>query len=222
MEFLRRNTDADGQDHAAGPVHHEPAGEGRVLQGRRSVGDGLSPPPSTRRCAIWCAPAPTSSSSTSRGCATIPRRHARYGVEGHQPRARGVEGADGGAPVLRLRRGGARRDQAAPATAFLAELAGTIASTDLDRERAAEASTSACSRIWRRRTSCSACSIWPTRRSRRRRSSPRASAAASKHVPAERLIPAPDCGMKYLPREVAFGKLKAMVAGAAIVRNELS
>ena len=38
----------------------------------------------------------------------------------------------------------------------------------------------------------------------------------------ERLIPAPDCGMKYLPRDVAFGKLKAMVEGAAIVRRELS
>ncbi|MGE4166720.1 MAG: uroporphyrinogen decarboxylase family protein, partial [Xanthobacteraceae bacterium] len=34
--------------------------------------------------------------------------------------------------------------------------------------------------------------------------------AGLKHLPAERLIPAPDCGMKYLPREVAFGKLKAM------------
>ena len=38
----------------------------------------------------------------------------------------------------------------------------------------------------------------------------------------DRLVPAPDCGMKYLPREVAFGKLKAMVDGAAIVRAELS
>ena len=37
-----------------------------------------------------------------------------------------------------------------------------------------------------------------------------------------RLIPAPDCGMKYLPREVAFGKLKALAEGAAIVRAELS
>jgi 5-methyltetrahydropteroyltriglutamate--homocysteine methyltransferase len=37
----------------------------------------------------------------------------------------------------------------------------------------------------------------------------------------DKLIPAPDCGMKYLPREVAFGKLKAMVEGAAIVRKEL-
>ena len=42
-----------------------------------------------------------------------------------------------------------------------------------------------------------------------------------KYVSAERLIAAPDCGMKYLPREVAFGKLKAMVEGAAIVRAEL-
>ena len=42
------------------------------------------------------------------------------------------------------------------------------------------------------------------------------------HMPAERLIPAPDCGMKYLPRDVAFGKLKAMVEGAAIVRRALS
>jgi 5-methyltetrahydropteroyltriglutamate--homocysteine methyltransferase len=45
--------------------------------------------------------------------------------------------------------------------------------------------------------------------------------AALEHVPPERLIPAPDCGMKYLPRDVAFGKLKALVDGAAIVRAEL-
>ncbi|MFZ0657698.1 MAG: hypothetical protein WAM05_03225, partial [Candidatus Binataceae bacterium] len=46
--------------------------------------------------------------------------------------------------------------------------------------------------------------------------------AALKHIPAERLMVAPDCGMKYLPREVAFGKLKAMVEGAKIVRARLS
>jgi 5-methyltetrahydropteroyltriglutamate--homocysteine methyltransferase len=43
-----------------------------------------------------------------------------------------------------------------------------------------------------------------------------------KHLPADRLIPAPDCGMKYLPRDVAFGKLKALVEGAAIARRRLS
>jgi len=41
------------------------------------------------------------------------------------------------------------------------------------------------------------------------------------YVPAEKIIVAPDCGLKYLPREVAFGKMKAMADGAAIVRAEL-
>ncbi len=36
-------------------------------------------------------------------------------------------------------------------------------------------------------------------------------------VPAERLVAAPDCGMKYLPRELAFAKLEAMVEGARLV-----
>jgi 5-methyltetrahydropteroyltriglutamate--homocysteine methyltransferase len=42
---------------------------------------------------------------------------------------------------------------------------------------------------------------------------------ALKYVPAERLMLAPDCGMKYLTRETAFGKLKAMVEGTKIVRT---
>ena len=46
--------------------------------------------------------------------------------------------------------------------------------------------------------------------------------AGLKYVKAENLIPAPDCGMKYLTREVAFGKLKALADGAAIVRREIS
>jgi len=45
--------------------------------------------------------------------------------------------------------------------------------------------------------------------------------AGLKHLAAEHLIAAPDCGMKYLPRDIAFGKLKAMADGAAIVRAEL-
>jgi 5-methyltetrahydropteroyltriglutamate--homocysteine methyltransferase len=43
-----------------------------------------------------------------------------------------------------------------------------------------------------------------------------------KYVAAERLIPAPDCGMKYMPRHIAFGKLKAMCDAAATVRKEIS
>jgi 5-methyltetrahydropteroyltriglutamate--homocysteine methyltransferase len=40
-------------------------------------------------------------------------------------------------------------------------------------------------------------------------------------VPAERLVLAPDCGMKYLPRETAFGKLCALSAAARAVRAQL-
>jgi len=40
------------------------------------------------------------------------------------------------------------------------------------------------------------------------------------YVKPENIIIAPDCGMKYLPREVAFGKMRAMVEAAKILRGE--
>ena len=46
--------------------------------------------------------------------------------------------------------------------------------------------------------------------------------AGLKYLKPERLVPAPDCGMKYLPRETAFGKLQALVEGARLVRRELA
>jgi 5-methyltetrahydropteroyltriglutamate--homocysteine methyltransferase len=42
------------------------------------------------------------------------------------------------------------------------------------------------------------------------------------YVPAERIVVAPDCGLKYLPHDIAYGKMRAMVEGAKIVRQELS
>lgn len=39
---------------------------------------------------------------------------------------------------------------------------------------------------------------------------------------AENIILAPDCGMKYLPRDVADGKMRAMVAGVQILRTKYS
>ena len=41
------------------------------------------------------------------------------------------------------------------------------------------------------------------------------------HCAAERIVVAPDCGLKYLSRDAALGKIKSMVDGAAIVREEL-
>jgi 5-methyltetrahydropteroyltriglutamate--homocysteine methyltransferase len=45
--------------------------------------------------------------------------------------------------------------------------------------------------------------------------------AALEVVPAERLHLAPDCGMWFLPREVAFAKTRAMAVASAMVRAEL-
>jgi 5-methyltetrahydropteroyltriglutamate--homocysteine methyltransferase len=42
------------------------------------------------------------------------------------------------------------------------------------------------------------------------------------HVPANRVVVAPDCGMKYLPRPIAFAKMQSMVEGAALVRREIA
>ena len=46
--------------------------------------------------------------------------------------------------------------------------------------------------------------------------------AALAYLPPERIVAAPDCGMKYMPRDVAFGKLKALADGAALVRARLT
>jgi 5-methyltetrahydropteroyltriglutamate--homocysteine methyltransferase len=42
------------------------------------------------------------------------------------------------------------------------------------------------------------------------------------YVPADKIVVAPDCGLKYLPHDVAYGKMRAMVEGARIVRAELA
>jgi 5-methyltetrahydropteroyltriglutamate--homocysteine methyltransferase len=42
------------------------------------------------------------------------------------------------------------------------------------------------------------------------------------YVPADKIVIAPDCGLKYLPRDVAYGKMCAMVEGAKIVRGDLA
>ena len=46
--------------------------------------------------------------------------------------------------------------------------------------------------------------------------------AGLRYVDPTKLVIAPDCGMKYLPRATAFGKLKSMAEGAATVRRELA
>jgi 5-methyltetrahydropteroyltriglutamate--homocysteine methyltransferase len=42
------------------------------------------------------------------------------------------------------------------------------------------------------------------------------------HVPAQQIVVAPDCGLKYLPCDIAYQKMCAMVEGAGIEWQELT
>ena len=82
-------------------------------------------------------------------------------------------------------------------------------------------SISASSAISPARRSCSGSSTSTRSASRRRTRWPGRIRRGLRYVAAERLVAAPDCGMKYLPRDRAYGKLEALARGAAIVRGEL-
>ena len=104
---------------------------------------------------------------------------------------------------------------------FLPELAG-VASTRSRSRRPSRTSTPASSSRCPARRSSSASSTSATTAVESPDVVAERIRRALAHVPAERVVVAPDCGMKYLPRDVAFGKMRAMVAGAAMVRRELT
>ena len=80
------------QDHAARPVHDEPAGLQRGLRATRPSWRWTSPSRSTRRCATCSRPAPTSCRSTSRGCSRARRRRGSSRCPRSTGRCEGVPG----------------------------------------------------------------------------------------------------------------------------------
>ena len=162
------------------------------------------------------APAPTSCRSTSRGCSSIRRRPGDIGIKALDRALDGVKGTTavhicfGYAAVVLDKPSG---------YSFLPEFERSKAAAGLDRGRAAQArpfglAATAVEDHHSRRDR-------PVRQDGRdaRRRWPSASAGRCPTSPAERMVVAPDCGLKYLPRDVAFGKMNAMVEGASIVRQ---
>ena len=131
----------------------------------------------------------------------------------------GSVGADGGAPVLRLCGGGAR--QKPSGYSFLPQLADCTAEQISIEAAQPKLDLGILSDLAGKTIVLGVIDLGdqtvetPEQVAQRIR-------AALKYVPAERLVPAPDCGMKYLARETAFGKLAALSAGAAIVRRQLT
>ena len=149
-----------------------------------------------------------------------------WGVATLERAAQGLVVRHGRPYLLRLRHQGqhrleedARRGVAAvradlsPAGAIV-HPAGLAGMREFARARSSSSGSS------RARTCWSARSTWRPTGSRRPRTSPRTLRAALQHVPAERLYPCTNCGMVPLSREVARGKLRALAAGAALVRAE--
>ena len=208
-----------GQDHAARPVHHEPAGAERGLPRRRRA---RARPRRGRQ----------------RGDARPVRRRRRRRPD---RRAVAAVAARAGARVRGARRSTARsrasrgRPRCTPASATP-----TSCTTGPPATRSSPSSTTAPST----RSRSSPPSRGSTSRSCARSGdktvilgvldlsrpdagdaptrSPGASRPRSRSSPAERLQVAPDCGMKYLPRDVALAKLRALVEGAERVRGRLA
>ena len=146
-----------------------------------------------------------------------PEKAREFGVAALERALDGVARHDRGAHLLRL-----RRDHPRPAVGVLvpAGARGVLVRPDLDRDRASRASTPPSSRR------CPGKRIIlgvidlddlgvespETIAERIRRALP--------YKRPDELVAAPDCGMKYLPRDVAYGKLESLVAGAAMVRAQ--
>src|SRR6516225_9872709 len=166
---------------------------------------------------ICSPPAPISCRSTSRGCSSTPTRHGRTGS-----RHSIVHSTASAARLLHLCFGYAAVVHEKPTGySFLSELEGSRASQisieaaqpklDLGVLEKLPSKTIILGVIDLSDMTIETPEIVAERIRR-----------ALPHVPSERIVIAPDCGMKYLPRNVAFGKMQAMARGAAIVRLEQS
>ena len=145
-----------------------------------------------------------------------PEKAREYGLEALNRALDGVDGHDRRAHLLRLRRdhprAARRATRSCPSSPAAAcdQISIETAQSNLDCVGARELPGQD---DHPRRASTST-----TTRSRRPRPSPARIRRALPYVAPESVIVAPDCGMKYLPRDVAFGKMRAMVAGAKLLR----
>ncbi len=207
----------DHQDHRAGPVHHGPAGAERLLREHRGArarlrrggqrgGQGPVRGRGRHRPAGRALPAGPPGGGP-------PLRRGRA-----QPGARGRHRHHGGAPVLRLR--GDHPRPPVRATRSCPNWPPPSATRCRSRPPS-PAWTARCWPRWPARPSSWACSTSATTPWRRADDVAARVRRALPYVAAERLVLAPDCGMKYLPRDVAFGKLSAMTQAAAGLRAEL-
>ena len=199
------------QDHRPGTVHDDAAGAERPLRRRPRASRSPTPRRSTRSCATSRVPAPTSSRSTSRTSRPGPSG-TRVRGRGDQRALEGIEGDDRAPHLLRLR---AHRPRPAAAAIRFWRSSQTAAPTHVSLE-AAQPELGPAARGAARQDDRARCARPGDGRGRdgrgRRGPAPRGARSA---CPPERLVAAPDCGMKYLPRERAFAQARGDGRGCA-------
>ena len=160
-------------------------------------------------------PARTSCRSTSRTCRRGPRRRASTGSTRSRPRSPAHDGTTavhicfGYAAIIHER---------PPGYSFLPELAAVDCDQISIETAQSNLDTSVLEELPGKTIILGVLDLDDPRSSRPRRS-PSGSGARCPTRAAGELVAAPDCGMKYLPRESAFGKLQSLAAGARLVRD---
>ena len=207
------------QDHPARPLHPVAAGGGRVLQDEEALALAYADAVAQEARDLKAAGADVIQLDEP-WMQARPEAATRYGVKAINRALAGVPGPT----VVHLCFGYAHTVTNKPDRLLLPAAAGRQRGrADLDRGGAAEArSRRAAGAVGQDDPARRA---RPRRRARWRRAEDGRRAHPRRPAPCcrpERLVPAPDCGMKYLPRERAFGKLRALAEGAAIVRRELA
>ena len=213
--FLRKHTDGQGEDDRSRPLHHEPAGAKRLLQDGRGRGDGLRrrgqrrDQGSVHRRRRLCADRRTLHASAA-------EKAEAYGLAALNRALEGVAGETivhicfGYAAIIHQRPSG---------YSFLGQLKACSCKQVSLETAQSKLDCSALSDLKGKKILLGVLDLADMTvetpeivAARIRRALPYASP--------EDIVVAPDCGLKYLPRDVADGKMRAMVAGAAILRRE--
>ena len=218
MEFLRRNTDRKAKITLPGPFTMTQQAKNEFYQDAEELAMDFAAAVNEEARDLQAAGADVIQLDEP-WLRNDPEARQALRRQGDQPRARRHHGADRGASVLRLCVPGAADKPTS--YFFLSELADSIAQQISIESAQPKIDLGVLKDLSGKKIMLGVIDLGDQIVERPEQVAERIRTGL-KHVSPDRLIPAPDCGMKYLAREVAFGKLKALADGAAIVRKELS
>jgi 5-methyltetrahydropteroyltriglutamate--homocysteine methyltransferase len=218
LKVLRANTERAVKMTLPGPFTMSKQAQDEFYRDAAKPWRSTLPPRSTPKSAICSPPAPILCSSTSRGCSSI---RTTRGVTG-SPRSTARSTAVTGTVAVHVCFGYAALVHGKPAGySFLPELENSRLSKSPSKRRSRGLILKILKTLPSKTIVLGVNDLADLNAETPEIVAARIRAALAV-VPAERLAVAPDCGMKYLPRKIAFAKMQALADGAAIVRREIA